>query len=177
MEILFALITLSLLLGFFLKISFYTRRGVAAVALAAGCLVRLALPWLMTLSGSEVESWLAGAAGMGEWSVVVVVGALLSAAFCFTHPSGRFRPLFYYPGLSALLAICLAWAQLPFGRPGIDFARFTYLATAVTPLLIYGGGRLMRRLLPGEDERLEGLFITDILLILLTVAATGALTL
>ena len=177
MELLVLLIVLLLLLGQWLKCSFLSRRESAASALATACFVRMGIPWLTTRSAAGISAWLTGAAGMGDWTLLVVGEAALAAVFCFSRPSQRLKPLRLYPVLLAAPALCLLWAQWLFSRPGINFTRFARWAALLSALWVYGGSRLVRRLLPEESARLEALFLTAFFLVLLTVAAAGALTL
>ena len=47
---------------------------------------------------------------------------------------------------------------------------------ALALAVAFGGSRLLARLVPDEATRLEGLFLINLFLLLLCVAATGAIT-
>ncbi len=84
--------------------------------------------------------------------------------------------LHWYPGLLAFPAVCWTWSQLLFSRPGIDFTRFAWLAAIATFIAAWGGSELLHRFVPEEEARMEGLFLVNLFLLLLTIAATGAIT-
>lgn len=176
MTFLLALIVLLSLLSFLLKNSFYPHSwaGVAAFCLALA--VWLAIPWLTRLPAATVASWTTSPDRMLDGAVCIVLEVALMAAFCFSRPAGRLRLLTFYPGLLAFPAICWAWLQLLISRPGIHFGRFAWIAALVTMLVAFGGSRLIRRLVPEEQARLEGLFLINLFLLLLSIAATGAIT-
>ena len=73
-------------------------------------------------------------------------------------------------------ACCWAWAQLLCSRPGLDFGRLAWIAALVTGIVAFAGIGLLRKFIPEEETRLEGLFLINLFLLLLTIAATGAIT-
>ncbi len=202
MEILITLIALLLILSFLIKGSFLPRWGVVAVSLLLAVAVRLVIPWLAGQPAATVNGWISAPDRMLDGAVCVVLEVVLMMTFCFAWParssvsltpllwfSSRslknargsenhplLRSLLYYPGVLAFPAVCWAWSQLLFSRPGIDFTRFAWLAAFCTLFVALGGSWVVRRFLPEEDVRLEGLFLVNLFLLLLTVAATGAIT-
>ena len=176
MTVLLTLVALLSLLSFLLKCSFFPRGWTAVAALALALAVRLAIPWLVRQPAGLVADWTSTPGRMLDGAVCIVLEALLMGAFCFTRPAGRWKALRFYPGLLAFPAVCWIWAQGLFSSPGLNFGRFGLVAALVTLAVAGGGGQLLRRLLPEEDLRVEGLFLVNLFLILLTVAATGAIT-
>ena len=176
METLLSLIVLLSLLSFLLKSSFHPLWGRTLAAFALASAVFFAVPWLTRQSPAALSAWTSSPDHLLDGAVCVVLEALLMGAFCFSRPAGRWRLLQFYPGLLAFPAVVRAWAQLLYARPGIDFTLFAFLAAGVTLLLAFGGASLMRRVLQEESSRLELLFLINLFLLLLTVAATGAIT-
>lgn len=176
MEILTALIALLLVLSFLLKSSFLPRWGVVAACLLMAATVRCVIPALAGLPASTVNGWITAPDRMLDGAVLLVWEVAWMIAFCFARPGGRFRFLQVYPGLLAFPAVCWAWSQLLYSRPGIDFTRFAWIAALVTLIATLGGSWALRRFLPEEDIRLEGLFLVNFFLLLLAIAATGAIT-
>lgn len=176
MTVLLALTALLALLSFLLKNSFFPRfwAGIAPFGLALA--VWLSIPWLTRLPAATVASWMTAPDRMLDGAVCIVLEAVLMVAFCFSRPAGRLRVLGLYPGLLAFPAACWAWMQPLFSRPGIDFGRFAWVAALVTLLVAFCGSRLLRRWIPEEETRLESLFLINLFLLLLSVAATGAIT-
>ena len=164
MTVLLTLVALLSLLSFLLKCSFFPRGWTAVAALALALAVRLAIPWLVRQPAGLVADWTSTPGRMLDGAVCIVLEAVLMMAFCFGRPSGRLRLLSLYPGL------------LLFARPGIHFDRFAWIAALVTLAVAFGGSRLLARLVPDEATRLEGLFLINLFLLLLCVAATGAIT-
>lgn len=176
MEVLTALLTLLLSLSFLLKGTFLPRwgRGVACILLAV--FVRLVIPWLASQPAATVNGWMTAPDKILDGAVCLVLEAVLMMAFCFARPAGRFRVLRWYPGLLAFPAVCRAWSLVLFSRPGIDFTRFAWTASLATLAVALGASWLLRRLLPEEEVRLEGMFLINLFILLATVAATGAIT-
>lgn len=201
MEILIALIALLLVLSFLLKGTFLPRWGRVAFSLLLAVAVRLVIPLLAGQPAATVNGWISSPDRMLDGAVCIVLEVVLMTAFCFAW-SARYaapvsvslakkcsrdghRPLLrslgcsllhWYPGLLSFPAVCWAWSQLLFSRPGIDFTRFAWVAALITLVIALGGPWLLRRLLPEEESRLEGLFLVNLFLLLLTIAATGAIT-
>jgi len=173
MEILIALIALLLMLSFLIKGTFLPRWGVVVVSVLLALAVRLAIPWLARQPADTVNGWISSPDRMLDGAVCLVLEIALMMAFCFTGIQSLLR---WYPGLLAFPAVCWAWSQLLFSRPGIDFTRFAWIASGATLALALGGSWLQRRLLPEEDVRLESLFLINLFLLLATIAATGAIT-
>lgn len=173
METLVTLIALLLMLSFLLKGTFLPRWGLVAVSLLLAVVVRLVIPWLAGQPASTVNGWITAPDRMLDGAVCIVLEVVLMIAFCFTGIQALLR---WYPGLLAFPAVCWAWSQLLFSRPGIDFTRFAWFAALATFLAAWGVGELLRRFVPEEDARLEGLFLVNLFLLLLTIAATGAIT-
>ncbi len=176
MEILFALITVLLLLSFLLKSTFLPRWGVGVAALLMALTVRLVIPFLASQPAETVNGWIFSPDRVLDIAVCIVLEALLMMAFCFSRTLSRFRFLRWYPGLLAFPAVCWAWGQLLYSSAGIHFTRFAIWAALGTLVVILGGSWGLRRLLPEEDIRLEGLFLIQLFLLLLTIAATGVIT-
>ena len=176
METLIAIIALLLVLSFLLKSSFLPRWGMVAACVLLASFLRVAIPYLAAQPADTVNGWISAPDRMLDGAVLIVLEIALMMAFCFSRPSGRFRFLRWYPGLLAFPAVCRAWSQILFTRPGIDFTRFAWLAALATFIAAWGGSELLRRFVPEEDARLEGLFLVNLFLLLLTIAATGAIT-
>lgn len=176
METLIALITLLLVLSFLLKGTFLPRWGRITAGVLLAVFVRLVIPWLAKQPASVVSGWITSPDKMLDGAVCIVLEVALMTAFCFSRPAGRFRFLRAYPGLLAFPAVCRAWSLVLFSRPGIDFTRFAWLASLGTLAVALGATWLLRKLLPEEEVRLEGLFLINLFLLLATIAATGAIT-
>lgn len=176
MEILIALLTLLLVLSFLLKGTFLPRWGTVAACVLLAVFVRLVIPWLADQPAAVVSGWLTAPDIILDGAVCLVLEAVLMIAFCFSRPAGRFRFLRWYPGLLAFPAVCRAWSLVLFSRPGLDFTRFAWTASLATLAAALVAAWLLRKLLPEEEIRLEGLFLINLFLLLATVAATGAIT-
>lgn len=176
MEILFPLIAVLVLLSFLSKGSFLPRWEAAAVSLALAIFVWLAIPWLTRQTAGTIEQWTSDPSRVLDGAVCLVLEVAVMILFCFTAPTGRFRFLRFIPGLLAFPAVVWGWSQVLFSRPGLDFGRLAWVAALATLAVALGGTALIRRLVPDEPSRLEGLFLINLFLLLLTIAATGAIT-
>lgn len=176
MEILFPLIAVLALLSFLFKSSFFPRWEAAAVSLVVAVFVWLAIPWLTRQTAGTIEQWTSDPSRILDGAVCIVLEVAVMIFFCFTAPTGRFRFLRFIPGLLAFPAVIWGWSQVLFSRPGLDFGRLAWIAALATLAVALGVTALLRRLVPDEPSRLEGLFLINLFLLLLTIAATGAIT-
>lgn len=176
MEILFPLIAVLVLLSFLFKGSFLPRWETAAVSLALAVFVWLAIPWLTRQTAGTIEQWTSDPSRVLDGAVCLVLEVAVMILFCFTAPTGRLRFLRFIPGLLAFPAIVWGWSLVLFSLPGLDFGRLAWVAALATLAVALGGTALIRRLVPDEPSRLEGLFLVNLFLLLLTIAATGAIT-
>lgn len=176
MEILTSFIALLLVLSFLLKVSFLPRWGMAAACLLMAVAVHFVILAMASLPVSTVNGWITVPDIMLDGAVLLVLEAVWMTAFCFARPGGQLRFLLWNPGLLAIPAVGWAWNQLLYSRPGIDFTRFAWIAALITLTAAFGGVWMLRRFLPEEDIRLEGLFLVNLFLLLLAIAATGAIT-
>ena len=176
MEILLVMAAVLSLLGFILKSSFYPRWGAFAASLILAAFIMAAVPWLTRQSSSSFSTWSLNPDLILNGAVCIVVEVIIMTAFCYGRTAGRLRLLYYYPGLLAFPAAAWLLSQLLFSRPGIDFKRFAWIAAVSVMILSLGGGRLAKRFIPEEDVRLESLFLIEMFLLLLAIAAAGAIT-
>ncbi len=176
MEILFPLIAVLALLSFLFKGSFFPRWEAAAVSLILAVVVWLAIPWLTRQTAGTIEQWTSDPSRVLDGAVCLVLEVAVMILFCFTAPTGRLRFLRFIPGLLAFPAVIWGWSLVLFFLPGLDFGRLAWVAALVTLAVALGGTALIRRLVPDEPSRLEGLFLINLFLLLLTIAATGAIT-
>lgn len=176
MEVLFPMIAVLALLSFLFKSSFLPRWESFLVAVALAVFVWLAIPWLTRQTAGTIEQWTSDPSRILDGAVCVVLEVALMLLFCFTAPARRLRFLRFIPGLLAFPAVVWGWSQLLFSRPGLDFGRLAWMAALATLAVACGGSALFRRLVPETEARLEGLFLINLFLLLLTVAATGAIT-
>ncbi|MBR6212364.1 MAG: hypothetical protein IKQ64_04905 [Bacteroidales bacterium] len=176
MEILLILIAVLALLSFILKCSFFPRWGAIAASLALAASAWAAIPWLTRQEASAFSSWVTDPDHMLDAAVCIVLEAVIMTAFCFSRPSGRFRTLRFYPGLLVFPAAVWILSRVLFSSPGMNFNRFAWVAALAVLFIALGGSRLMAKLVPEEDIRLEGLFLINLFLLLSSVAATGAIT-
>lgn len=175
MTVLFSLIALLSLLSFLLKTSFFPRGGTATASFVLAFCVFTLIPWLTRQPADMLADWVSSPGRVRDGTVCIVLEALLMTAFCFARPSGRLPWLKYYPGLLAIPFTCLGWAQFLFSHPGLDFGRFAWTAALITLSAAFCFSRLLYRLVPEQEPRLEGLFLINLFLLLLAIVATGAI--
>ena len=176
MKTLLTLIALMSLLSFLLKGSFHSRWGVALAAFALTLAAGLSVPWLIRQSPAAFTAWTSSPEHLFDGAVCVVLEVLVMGVFCFGRVAKRWHFLRLYPGLLAFPTVIWLWAQALYARPGVNFSLFAWLAAGVTLAAAWGGPMLLRCLLPDESSRLEALFLINLFLLLLAVAATGAIT-
>lgn len=184
MEYVIHLLALFIALSFLLKVGFYPRRGVWAVAAGCALFAWWVTPWVTEQSKSTVATFLASRPQLLDLSVCVTLEASVMVAFCFDcFPETRTRNTAFrqavtfflklYPGILIGGVIGYALALLLFTFPGLDFGNLSWIAAAVTFLTVCAGSRLLRYALGDRSLRLEVLFAVNIIMVLLCIIATG----
>ncbi|MBQ7574913.1 MAG: hypothetical protein IJT26_00080 [Bacteroidales bacterium] len=176
MQLLFTLIAILLIFSFVLKGALMPRKSwVALVALAALALW-FAFPWLTSQPSSAVTGVFSDRKILADVSAAVVTEAILMILFCFLRAGERSAWTLWVPEILAIPSLCLLPVLTLYALPGVDFTLFRIGAAIASIIVTAGGILLVKALSRSESEPLEALFLVNIFILLLTVAAAGAFT-
>ena len=176
MQLLFILIAMLLIFSFILKSSLFPRFGAVIFGVLAAAFLWLAIPWLTEQPRSAITGFLSNRAALLDISGAIVLEAFLMIGFCLLRGKGKASWLRWIPEILALPSLCILAAFSLYALPGVSFEWFRAIASSAAFILISGGSVLIRRISEKEEERLEALFLINIFILLLTVAAAGAFT-
>lgn len=184
MEYVIHLLALFITFSFLLKVGFYSRWGVWAIAAGYALFAGAVTPWMTEQSKTVMAAFFASRPQMLNLSVGVTLEAAIMIAFCFDcsaethtrHTSFQQAVTFLlklYPGLLTGGVICYALALLLFTFPGLDFGNLPWIAAGVTFLSVSAGSRLLRHIIGDKPLRLEMLFFVNLFIAILSIIATG----
>lgn len=162
------------------------RKPHAVIVSAAVCALftGMAWPWAIEQSRTQATDWLADPELMLDTAVVLTAEVVVQMAFCLLAVHVRtadrlrrrtvicYRVLRWFPGILIFPVLFSALATMIFAFPGLSFRALAWGTAAGVFLLIGGGTRLLQRLLPEKEVRLELLFLTNALAAVLGVIAT-----
>lgn len=184
METLVTVLMVLVAVDFSLKQTFNNRWYVLGISVVCAVFTALVWPWAIEQSKTQITDWLNDTQLMLDTSVVLTCEVALQMAFCLVAAhvltSDRlpkrtvwlYRILRWFPGVLIFVVLFSALTQLIFAMPGHSFQQVAIaLAAAVlvlVPLLTYA----LRLALPEKDIRLELLFLTHALTIILGIVAT-----
>lgn len=162
------------------------RRSGFVLCSAVVCTLFLGLIWPCAIeqSKSQVSEWLADSALMLDAAVVLTVEVTIQIAFCIMaehiHTSERVKPsmiwlyrlLQWFPGILVFPVLFSLLVAAIFALPGISFPSVAWTTGLLVFAIILPGTWGLKRLLPEREVRLELLFLSNALLLLLGVIAT-----
>ncbi|MDE5622250.1 MAG: hypothetical protein K2K30_05830 [Alistipes sp.] len=184
METIVFILMVLVAIGFLLKLTWSRFRIVAATAGLCALFTGAALPWAVEQSRTQIADWLADPALMLDTAVVLTLEVVVQMAFCLLAVHVRtagalrsstlrwYRALRLFPGVLLFPVLFSILVAVIFSFPGVSFELIGW-GTAVGVLAaIPVGSRLLLRLLPEEEVRLELLFLVEALIAVLGIVAT-----
>ena len=184
METLVFILMLLVCFNFALNQTFMKPWHVVLVAVALAVAVGCSWPLAIEQSKSQIAQWLANKQLMLDTSVVLTLEVAWQMAYCLlaTHIMFEdkmprkvliiYRILRFFPGILILPILFAALVGLIYQFTGFDFKAvawgFAVTVAVVLPAVSFG----LRRLLPEKILRLEILFLTNALLLILGIIAT-----
>lgn len=182
MEYVFFALAVLITLSLFLKVSFFPKWGIGAVALGFAVWIGVLTPWLTDLSKPQLMSMLERRDYLQNLSLALIIEAVLMIAYCMSCfasenlSRGRIwglKLLRSYPGLMFGVVQGYVVGISLFMWPGLDFTILRIGAAGASLLLVSLGAWGLKWLLPEKSLRWELLFILNIFIILLSVVAGG----
>jgi len=142
-----------LLASLLLKMTFCSRRSVAAVVVCTALVTGFSWPLAITRSRMQIADWLSNPDLMADTAVL-------------------YLGLKGFPGLLYLVVIFSLQVQLIFMLPGVSFPLVSWSLAAAVSVFVVLGIWALRRLVPEEELRLELLFLVNAVIAALGVIAT-----
>ena len=184
METLVLVLMVLVTFNFVLKLSLMKPWQIGLFALACAIFVGFMWEYAIEQSRSQVSMWLSDQKLMLDTSVILTVEVVWQMAYCLlagyllSAPAVRrrtlwvYRVLRFFPGILILGALvsALVWAEYTF--TGRDFQLIAWTLAATVLLCIGGSAFCLKSLLPEKDLRLEVLFLSNLLVLVLGVIAT-----
>ena len=170
--------------NFALKLSFMKLWQLAVISLVVAVVVGMSWPWAIEQSKSQIAEWLANQPLMLDTSVVLTIEVAWQVAYCMLSAHimyegvvrrrvvWTYRVLRFFPGILIFPVLFSALVALIYAFPGYDFKTLSWLMAAgivvVMPMVAVG----IRALLPEKPLRLEVMFLSNALVLILGVIAT-----
>jgi len=184
MQTVVLVIMVLIVFNFLLKQTFHKGYYVVALAVTAALFVGLMWPMAIEQSKSQIATWLENPSLMLDTSVLLTLEVALQMAFClmaaealtvgFQKKSALwiYRVLWFFPGVLVFAVLFSLLVAAIYHFPGVSFSLVAWVLALAVLVVVITGTRLIRKLLPEEDIRLELLFLTNALVAILGIVAT-----
>lgn len=170
-------------ISFLLKVGFYPLKWTVFAGVVCAIIVFFATSWVTGLSQEAFVQIIENRSVRLNAALMVFLDSAILLAFCFqnTFPSAKSAPvqrclkqfLTVYPGLVFGGAVCFFQAQLFFRFAGIDFSVAAWISSLVYLLIVVFGSLALKKIIGERHLRMELLFVTQILMIILSIFITG----
>ena len=173
-----------ILLGFGLKMSFWTKRTGVTIAFLCLLFSLCILHWTVDIPQNRLTDWMGDYHSMQDIAVCLVLDVALQAAFCVMSVRRKYcasvsqtgmwvyRILSGYPGVLLFGGIFLAQVMLLGSLPGQSFWLTAFLQGLFLMLVLLLLRKSFTQLLPQAENRLELLFLVEILAGILGILST-----
>ena len=167
-----------------LKLTFLKAWQIAVVAVVCALFIGLSWPYAITQSRNEISEWLGNQKLMLDTSVILTLEVIWQMAYCMLSAKlfydGKvkkrtvwvYRMLRFFPGILILPVLFYLQIQVMYLLSGIDFATISWSLAALVLLAVIGGSYALRWLLPQKSLRLELLFLSSALVLILGIVCT-----
>lgn len=167
-----------------LKLTFLKVWQIVAIAIFCSLFIGFSWPYAIQQSRNEIGEWLGNQALMLDTSVILTVEVLWQMAYCML--SGKllygevvsrrtiwiYRILRFFPGLLIFPVLFYLQIQVMYLISGVDFAIISWGLALFVFVAIIVGSYFLRLLLPQKGLRLEVLFLSSSLVLILGIVTT-----
>lgn len=167
-----------------LKLTFLKVWQVAVVAAICSLFIGFTWPYAIQQSRNEIGEWLGNQLLMLDTSVVLTIEVLWQMAYCML--SGKllygetvsrrtiwiYRILRFFPGILIFPVLFYLQVQMMYLIHGVDFAIISWGLAATVFIAMMGMPFVLRWLLPQKSLRLEVLFLSSSLVLILGIVTT-----
>ena len=167
-----------------LKMTFLKMWQTAAVAAACALFIGLTWPLAIEQSNNEIDKWLGNQQLMLDTSVIITLEVLWQMAYCLLSGKllyegrvGRrtiwaYRLLRFFPGILIFPVLFYLLVEVIYLLPGMDFSLVAWTLAVIVLAAIMVGTLCLRLVLPEKSLRLEILFLSSSLVLILGIVAT-----
>ena len=170
-------------ISFLLKTSFHTTKWTVIMGLLGAFFSFLATTWVTETSQDTFLQIANNRSVRLNTALIVFIDSAIILSYCFQNTFQQASPtpqnrivnvlLSAYPGLLFLGAICVFQAQVFFHFAGIDFNTAAVASAFACFLSIVIGSLALKRAIGECHIRMELLFITQVILIIISIFITG----
>ncbi len=157
---------------------------IIVVAVICSLFIGFSWPYAIQQSRNEIGEWLGNQRLMLDTSVLLTIEVLWQMAYCML--SGKlhygevvsrrtvwiYRILRFFPGLLIFPVLFYLQIQVMYLISGVDFAIVSWSLASAVLIAVVGGAYLLRWLLPQKSLRLEVLFLSSSLVLILGIVTT-----
>lgn len=184
MEAVILVLMLVVIFMTWVKLTFLKAWQVAVVAVICALFIGLTWNFAIAQSRNEISAWLGNQQLMLDTSVVLTLEVIWQMAYCML--SGKliydgkvsqrtvwvYRMLRFFPGILILPVLFYLQIQVMYFFSGIDFALISWSLAVLVLFTMIGGTYALRLLLPQKALRLELLFLSAALVLILGIVST-----
>ena len=184
METVILVLMLVVIFMTWLKLTFLKMWQIIVVAVI--CSLFIGFSWLYAIqqSRNEISEWLGNQRLMLDTSVLLTIEVFWQMAYCML--SGKllygetvsrrtiwiYRILRFFPGLLIFPVLFYLQIQVMYQISGVDFAIVSWSLALIVFVAVIGGSYLLKWFLPQKSLRLEVLFLSSSLVLILGIVTT-----
>lgn len=184
METVILVLMLVVIFMTWLKLTFLKMWQIIVVAVICSLFIGLSWSYAIQQSRNEISEWLGNQRLMLDTSVLLTIEVFWQMAYCML--SGKllygetvsrrtvwiYRILRFFPGLLIFPVLFYLQIQVMYLISGVDFAIVSWSLASAVLIAVVGGAYLLRWLLPQKSLRLEVLFLSSSLVLILGIVTT-----
>ena len=184
METVILVLMLVVIFMTWLKLTFLKMWQIIVVAVICSLFIGFSWPYAIQQSRNEIGEWLGNQRLMLDTSVLLTIEVLWQMAYCML--SGKllygevvsrrtvwiYRILRFFPGLLIFPVLFYLQIQVMYLISGVDFVTVSWSLASAVLIAVVGGAYLLRWLLPQKSLRLEVLFLSSSLVLILGIVTT-----
>lgn len=184
METVILVLMLVVIFMTWLKLTFLKMWQIIVVAVICSLFIGLSWPYAIQQSRNEISEWLGNQRLMLDTSVLLTIEVFWQMAYCML--SGKllygetvsrrtiwiYRILRFFPGLLIFPVLFYLQIQVMYQISGVDFAIVSWSLALIVFVAVIGGSYLLKWFLPQKSLRLEVLFLSSSLVLILGIVTT-----
>lgn len=184
METVILVLMLVVIFMTWLKLTFLKMWQIIVVAVICSLFIGFLWPYAIQQSRNEISEWLGNQRLMLDTSVLLTIEVFWQMAYCML--SGKllygetvsrrtiwiYRILRFFPGLLIFPVLFYLQIQVMYQISGVDFAIVSWSLALIVFVAVIGGSYLLKWFLPQKSLRLEVLFLSSSLVLILGIVTT-----
>lgn len=184
METVILVLMLVVIFMTWLKLTFLKMWQIIVVAVICSLFIGLSWSYAIQQSRNEISEWLGNQRLMLDTSVLLTIEVFWQMAYCML--SGKllygetvsrrtvwiYRILRFFPGLLIFPVLFYLQIQVMYLISGVDFAIVSWSLALIVFVAVIGGSYLLKWFLPQKGLRLEVLFLSSSLVLILGIVTT-----